>query len=126
MVRNEWRYSFNQPKLWIIDAKSSIIFLAAFMHLRIWTVVVALLTVVFLAYVEHFKRITLPSALRLIVAIYTNKVVGTVRPCRNRMKQNYYIDNEDTYDINAPRPIVKPEGFKPDTRKWYIKMMSKD
>lgn len=126
MIRNEWRNSFNQPKLWIIDAKSSIVLLAAFMHLRYWTIAVAVFTVLFLAYFEHFKRISLPSALRFLVATYTNRIVGMVRPCRNRMKQNYYIDNEDTFDINNPVRPKAPERFKPDTRSWLVKMVSKD
>lgn len=98
--RNEWRYSFNAPKLWIIDARSIIILLGAGLNIHVWSVSIAVATILALYWVEKMKRMSLNSALRLIMSSVVNLIVGKRRSPNKFRKRHFLIDFEASRKID--------------------------
>ena len=104
--RNDWRYSFNPPKLWIIDARSVVILLGAGLNIHIWSVLLALATILTLYWVERMKRMSLNSAMRLIVSVAVNLIVGKRRTPGKFRQRHFFIDYEASHKID----ITAAEG----------------
>lgn len=111
--RNEWRYSFNPPKLWKIDARSSVILLGAGLNIHYWTVFLALVTIISLYWVEKMKRMSMNSALRLIVSSFVNLVVGRRRSPDKLRRRHFLIDYEASrsLDITAKEGTIIANGI---------------
>ena len=104
--RNDWRYSFNPPKLWIIDARSVVILLGAGLNIHVWSGLLALATILTLYWVEKMKRMSLNSAMRLIVSVVVNMIVGKRRTRGKFRQRHFFIDYEASRKID----ITAKEG----------------
>ena len=71
-VYAHWRDSGRQPKFWIVDARASLFVLLVVLHLRFWTVGLAIVVFLFLALLEYYK-LPLGVFIRLVRTKLTGK-----------------------------------------------------
>lgn len=58
-----WRDSARSPRFFIIDAKAAFPFLLFLLHIRLWSFIVAMITMIFFALLERYG-FTVPVFLR--------------------------------------------------------------
>ncbi|NCX93305.1 MAG: hypothetical protein EBX40_01350 [Gammaproteobacteria bacterium] len=66
-----WRDSGRTPKFFIIDAKASLFILLLLLHIRLWTFLLTIAVLLFLACLEYYK---LP--LMVFLRVVCNAIVG--------------------------------------------------
>ena len=98
MGNNQWMYSFRYPRLGPIDARIFFVILITVMHFTKFTVFLSVVMMILLLYIERWKRISLPSALRLVACEMTSFIFTKTRYARNVDKRISYIDYEDLFN----------------------------
>lgn len=82
-----WRETHKQPRFFIFDGRLVFLILLVIMHLRVWTVLLAIVTMIVLFFFER-KGVSADSILRFIRA----RIVGQRRTARGIRAERYPVD----------------------------------
>lgn len=94
MGNNRWMFSFCSARLGPIDARIFFVLLITLMHVTKFTIFLSIIAMIGLFYIERWKRITLPSALRWVVCSLTTFIFSPVRYARSIETRCSYRDTE--------------------------------
>lgn len=90
--KTAWRDTYKPPRLGPLDARAAFVILPALMHIRIWTISIAVLVLVSLWYIEQRRQLSVSAAVRMIRCWLVTKLSSADRPARPLHKVGYAID----------------------------------
>lgn len=99
--KNEWAYSWEKPRLWIIDARAFLILLVSALYWAWWLLLICLTVIGVLFYIERRKRMSIESALRFIVSSFVTLMQGRRVPVCPLASRNFFIDRHDL-EVSEP------------------------
>jgi intracellular multiplication protein IcmT len=70
---SHWRDSARSPRFFLVDARAAFPIFLLFMHFRTWTVILAVVSIIFFGVLEHYG-FTVPVFLRSIKTFIAGKV----------------------------------------------------
>lgn len=86
-MNDHWRNSQKIPRFFIFDARIFFVLLAFMMHIRLWTLVLALMSVMMFTILERLG-LTFDASLRAMRCWF----LGQNRPACGRAVRRYWID----------------------------------
>lgn len=76
-----WRWASSVPRLGPVDARAGVALLVFFFHMRLWTLVGAILGMILFWFLERFG-LTLPVAIRALLRVIAGPVVWPENPMK--------------------------------------------